>query len=466
MAAVYPFPVSAYRAPSPSGYRAPSPAYLAHVDSMFHAAPVIYHNMPVAPTGMIYPMVLPGYPANAIGEIHRPSSPAKQFSTNTNIRPSTPAPSIIPTRKWLLDTLKRYIFANHGLIIGDYCSYEIQKKDVIEKFNTRVAELYPRQNYIITKDWTDYAMENSEFLPEYSARLDEFPMKAGFRVIIKQLDFNTLAKDISDNFEPYFTITTESDELLDTKIRKITVCFHNHLILEGQRVAFFLEQRSLTNLLSINIPQVEMKYQHDYLAYDGHMYSLLDTYQSNYLNDQQDNNNQNNEKANGGKANGCKPSTTAREIGSNDSSITLYEIVNNIRNHIIIFMPYVDSEECYSAIQLARNTDSTSAIQPANAKLCVFDKLISPLVKLDFYIKVWGDGESKCTKCKVAIESGEIVCFTKCCRRTMHPSCLLELYIPDDCKHSAFKCDKCIIKRNDKYGRNTEILMGLCLCGY
>jgi hypothetical protein len=467
MAAAYPFH-AAYRTPSPA-YRTPSPAYQyqAYVESMFQAAPMVYANMPVAPPGITYPTTLPGY--STPGMIQRPISPIKQhMHPNTPVhtpvpssRIPTPVPSIIPSQEWLLDTLKRYIFANHGIVIGDYPKYEIRKKDSTDKFHKRVAELYPSYEYNITKEWLSGAIANPEFLPEYAERLDTFPSTSEFRIAINESDFQNLAKDIDGTIKPYFDIRVESDRILDTNVRKIILGFYNYLIPEGQRVMFYTDKTYSTTPGGIPSPQSELKYQHDYLTYDGNVYSVLDTYPYN---------------------------GNVFQNASVDSSINLFEIVNNIRNGIAIFMAYVDMEECRELILAARNKDKyENQEKKIEHQSLVFDKFISPGVKLDFYIKIWkptnnagsdagieasadagadaGEDASACPRCrcKVVIESGDLVCTTKCCRRTMHPSCLLELYLPEDSKHSTFKCDKCIIKREDKYGRNTEMLMAHCI---
>ena len=456
MAAAYPFHVPAYRTPSP--------AYPAYVESMFQAAPMVYPNMPVAPPGITYPMILPGY--STPGMIHhpsagrRPSSPVKQYlppalptissRPPVHIPPPAPVPSIIPTQDWLLDTLKRYIFTHRGILFGDYPKYEIRKKDSIDKFHKQIAELYPSYEYNITKDWISSAIANPEFLPEYAERLDTFPSTSEFRIAINESDLQNLAKDIDGTIKTYFDIRVESDKILDTNVRKIILGFYNYLIPEGQRVMFYTDKTYSSTQFGILIPSTEMKYQHDYLAFDGNIYSVLDTYPYN---------------------------GNVFQNSSVDSSINLFEIVNNIRNGIAIFMAYVDMEECRELILAARNKNKyENQEKKTQHQSQAFDKFISPRVKLDFYIKIWkptnnasveasadaGVDVCDCPRCKVVIESGDLVYTTKCCQRTMHPSCLLELYCQEDTPHSEFRCDKCCIKRRDKYGKNTEILMGLC----
>ena len=512
MAAAYPFH-AAYQTPSPA-YRTPSPAYQypAHVESMFQAAPMVYPNMPVAAPGLVYPMTLPGYPTPGMIQYpsaadRRPSSPVKQylpmqpnmpptirtrpntpvhipvhtpvhtpFHTPVPSRIPTPVPSIIPTQEWLLDTLKRYIFTHRGILFGDYPKYEIRKKDSTDKFHKRIAELYPSYEYNITKEWISGAIANPEFLPEYAERLDTFPSTSEFRIAINESDLQNLAKDIDGTIKPYFDIRVESDRILDTNVRKIILGFYNYLIPEGQRVMFYTDKTYSTTPVGFPIPQSELKYQHDYLTYDGNVYSVLDTYPYN---------------------------GNVFQNASVDSSINLFEIVNNIRNGIVIFMAYVDMEECRELILAARNKDKyENQEKKTGQQSLVFDKFSSPRVKLDFYIKIWkptnnastdasadagvdagadastdasadagvdaGVDVSACPRCrcKVVIESGDLVCTTKCCRRTMHPSCLLELYCQEGTPHSEFRCDKCSIKRMDKYGKNTEMLMALCFTGF
>ena len=494
----YPYPVSAYRSPSPA-YHVPSHGYYAHVDAMFQAAPMVYSDMSVAPPGITYSMTLPGYstpwmiqqPASmqmqsGLAPNGRPLSPVKQFVQPTIVstirpRPNTPAPSIIPKREWLLDTLKQYIFKHKGILFGDYPKYEIQKQDITDKFHKWVAELYPSDKYNITKDWTSSVFANSAFLPEYAARLDEFSSTAEFRIAIKESDFNKLAQDIVSNVEQYFKIQVESNIVIDSNVKKIILCFYNKFILEGQRIVFYVDTGSSTTPNGILITPTEMKYQHDYIAYDGNVYSVLDIYQ-NYMDN----------------ATHSRIGTDTSTDTSVDISITLFKIVNNIRKGVTIFMAYVEMEECSEMILASRNKDKCEKQEKQSP---VFDKFISPRVKLDFYIKIWNtttsassddsastsdtysevndcssssECEYACPRCKVGIESGEIVCTTKCCRRAMHPSCLLELYCHEDTAHAEFLCDKCIAKtkdkrtdkRKDKYGRNTEMLMGLLFTGF
>jgi hypothetical protein len=452
--------------------------------------------MQVAPPGLVYPMTLPGYPSPGIIQHpsagSRPSSPVKQFQQSyivpINPRPNTPAytqvqsraqtpvHSIIPTREWLLEIFKRCVFTRRGILIGDYPKYEIQKKDITDKFHKRIAELYPSDKYNITKDWISSAIANPEFLPEYGARLDEFPITAEFRIAIKQSDFDKLAQDIAGNVEPYYDIKIDSDRILDINVRKLIVCFRNHFIPEGHRVVFFIESDSVTTPLGILIPPTEMKYQHDYLAYDGNIYSVLDVYQDCIGDDR-------------GSSGDARGNDISVGIGGNyhDTSVgislNLFEIVNNIRNGVVVFMANVEMEECVEIILAARNKVNYEKQEKKRyQQIPMFDKFISQQVKLDFYLKIWsattttseikaGDsasdsasaGNCACPRCAVVIESGELVCSTKCCRRTMHPSCLLELYCHEDTACAEFRCDKCSVKRNDKYGRNTEMLMGLCL---
>ena len=429
---------------------------------------MVYPNIPVAPPGITYPTTLPGY--STPGIIQRPISPIKQHMhpntlahTLIPLRIPTPVPRIIPSQEWLLDTLKKYIFANHGIVIGDYPKYEIRKKDITDKFHKRVAELFPSDKYDITREWLSSAIANPEFLPEYAERMKEFPVGDEFRVAIKHADFHNLAKDISSSIEHYFNIQVESNIILDittnASLAKITLRFCNDFIKEGQRMVFYTDKTYSTTPGGIPIPQTELKYQHDYLSFDGNVYSVLDTYPYN---------------------------GNTFQTASVDNSINLFEIVNNIQNGVSIFMAYVDMEECKELILAARHNDKPENQQQKKEQhSSAFDKFISPRVKLDFYIKIWkptnnagadssvdadvdagvdaGVDASACSRCKVVIESGDLVCTTKCCRRTMHPSCLLELYCQEDTKHSEFRCDKCIIKREDKYGRNTEMLMVHCI---
>lgn len=465
MASAYLYPVSAYPAPS-SAYPAHSSAYQDQVKSMLQSAPVVYPNMPVAPPGLGYSMTLPGYSTS--GTIQNSKYTIKSSYVNSKssfenpetqcLRPVLPingtipnppvqiqqygsvVPNIIPTRDWLLDTLKRYVFTNRGIVIGDYAKYEIRKRDCLDKFHKRIAELYPSNEYNITKEWITSAIANLDFLPEFAERFNTFPRTAEFKITINESDFLNLAKDIIGNIELYFNIQVESDIMLDTNVKKINLCFTNKLIPEEQKIVFYVGQTLSTNPLGILIPHTEMKYQHDYLAFDGNTYSVLDTYPCN---------------------------GELFQDSNVDSSITLFEIVNNIRNGINIFMAHVDIEECRELILAARNINISQKAKKEQKQTMVFDKFISPRVKLDFYIKIRDISESisadvcTCTRCNVAIESGEIVCFTKCCRQTMHSSCLLEIYCHDDTQHSQFRCDKCRVKRNDKYGKNTEMLMTL-----
>lgn len=145
-------------------------------------------------------------------------------------------------------------------------------------------------------------------------------------------------------------------------------------------------------------------------------------------------------------------------------------------------MTHVEIEECIKMILAARdNCESNenkiieNKIVKKEKQILVFDKFIAPCVKLDFQIKISGKSESRldiessigvgvssrCARCNGDIEFGEVVCSTKCCRRTMHSSCLLELYCHEDTPHSEFRCDTCSVSRKDKYGRNTEMLMWL-----
>jgi len=485
MAASFPYPTSAYRCPSP--------AYQSRVESMYQAATMVYSNMPVAPPGLIYPMTLPGY--STPGIIQRPPSPIKQFMQSTRsttpvhtpvhtpvpTRVPTPVPSIIPTRDWLLDTLKRYIFTHRGILLGDYPKYEIRKKDITDKFHKRIGELYPSDKYHITREWLSSAIANPEFLSEYSERMKDFPVGDEFRVTIKQADFYILAKDIAGNMEQYFNIQIESNLVLDTgasanaiaSLGKIILHFCNAFIPEVQKIVFFIDQTYSTTTCGIGIPQTEMKYQHDYLTYDGNVYSVLDAY-TNYMQDLQE-------------ADSSDKSKSRDYRDTNvDNSISLFEIVNNIRNGVVVFMSYVEIEECVEMILAARNKFmSCGKTEKLEKQALVFDKFISPRVKLDYYIKIWkgssdtekavetveaieaGDTSSAaeepytCARCKVIIESDEIVCTTKCCRRAMHSSCLLELYCHEGTTRTEFRCDKCHVKRKDKYGRNTEMLMCL-----
>ena len=462
MAASFPYSTSAYRCPSPT--------YRSYANSMYQEASIVYS------------MTLSENPSTS----GRSLSPTKQFQPSAivpaiNSRPNTsvyipssaPASIIIPTREWLLDTLKRYIFKHQGILIGDYPKYEIRKKDITNKFHKRVAEQYPCVKYSITKDWLTSAIANPEFLPEYAERLDTFPNTAEFRIAIKQTDFNKLAQDIADNIEKYFNIRVEYYELLDTNINKIILVFCNHFIPDGQRIVLYVDPDSSLTTLGILIPQTDMKYQHDYLAYDGNVYSVLDAY-TDWIDDALYN------------RTGTASSDCYQDI-SVDISLMLFEIVNNIRNGIVVFMAYVEMEECIEMILASRNIDRNIARNIArniykdkNTKkekqIPMFDKFICHPAKLDFYINIWEPsgkmGEKGCIeacicpRCKVVIESGELVCTTKCCRRTIHPSCLLELYYHEDTTHSEFRCDKCHVQKPDKYGKNTEMLMGLCNTGF
>mgnify|MGYP003330847266 CR=1 FL=1 len=437
--------------------------YIRYFDTVFPQ----YNNMPVAPPGLVYPTTLPGY--QAPGQIYSVLSPVKQHEKTKKLptcarRPRTPsptlvqpiptttqapapAPSIIPNRAWLLEALKLLVFTHKGILIGDYPKYDIQKKDITDKFYKRTAELYPSDKFGITSEWLACAMINREFLPEYLARLDEFPSSSEFRIAIGNTNFYHLATDMVNTVEIYFNIQLDSTELFETNARKIVLSFRNDYIPEGQKIIFYVEQTITTTPLGITLPLGEMKYQHDYLAYDGNVYSILETY-SQHMEDSQ-----------GDDGHGsCYLDTTV------DSSMALFEIVKNVRNGINVFMAYVEMEQCLEIIQTARKEQKEK-----NTKcVLMFDKIISPRTKLDFLIKIWdsmgGDitsgGMIGCAGCDVIIESGELVCSTKCCRRTMHPSCMLEQYLHEDCKHAEFRCDKCNVVRQDKYGRNTEMLMG------
>lgn len=298
-------------------------------------------------------------------------------------------------------------------MFGDYPKYEIRKKDITDKFHKRVAEIYPSDTYNITKDWLSSAIAHLEFLPEYAERLDEFPSTSEFRIAIKQSNFDKLVHYIASNIEQYFDIQIEYNIMLDTNVRKIILCFYNQFIPEGQQIVFFIEYGSSTTPIGILIPPTEMKYKHDYLAYDGNVYSVIDTYQD-YMNDAIH-----------------SRTKTDDSVGYQDSSVdvslTLYEIVHYIRNGISIFMSYVEMEECVEIILASRNIYMTKNSKKEKKSL-VFDKFISPMVKLDFYIKIWVPTseighkvfECPCSRCNVVIESGEMVCTTKCCRRTMH----------------------------------------------
>ena len=498
MAASYPYSTSAYQH---------------RVNTMFQSAPIVYSNMSVAPPGLIYPITLPGYPTTRI--IHhdtratstttRATSTTTKATSNTTratsnttraiagiaprefidspikqhihmqpnipdiktIPSTTPAytlePSIVPTREWLLNILKKYIFTHRGILIGDYPKYEIQKKDITDKFYKKVAELYPSDKYDITKGWLSCAVASPDFLPEYAERLNDFPSRDEFRVAIKKTDFYNLAKDIARNIEQYFNIQVKSNILLNSTVKKITLYFYNNFMPDGYPIVFLTDQSystSLTTLSGIRIPQVEMKYQHDYLTYDGNVYSVLDTY--NHCIQEVSNANSN---VSGGQSN-----LYEYQDNSVDNSISLYEIVNNIRNGIAVFMAYVEMEDCIKMILAARtrNSGHTEKQEKQKKHIPLFDKFISQQVKLDYYIKLWissnetGDKACNCAKCNVVIDTDELVCITKCCRQMMHASCLLELYCQQDTKHAEFRCDKCHVQRQDKYGKNTELLMELC----
>jgi hypothetical protein len=435
-----------------SAYPVPQPKYQYRVDSMYQAAPAVYHNMPVAPPGLSYPTTLPGYEVS--GQIHRPPSPSKQFALPISaskpiIQYQPPVPSIIPTREWLLEALKCLVFTNKGILIGDYPKFEIRKKNVIDKFHKQIKQLYPSSTYNITKEWLDGAMANKSFLPELAARLEEFPITACMRICMSLADFNKLTTDLIQNIEKYFNVKAEFNEKQDMGVRKIILHFQNNYIPDGQHFVFFVEQSVATSPLSIKIPIGEMQHQYDYLAYDGNVYSVLDTY-SNYM------------------TNSSSASTSSYLDTSVDSLIILFEIVNNVRNGIVVFMSYAEIDGCIETILAARKQYLEKLEQQEQSKkkeksMLVFDKFISSSSKLDFFIKIFDTGcvMDVCVKCKVGIESGDIMCSTKCCRQTMHPSCMLELYLHENNKHATFQCDKCNIKRPDKYGRNTEMLMGL-----
>jgi hypothetical protein len=445
MASVYQNSVSAYPVPTSD--------YKAHVNSMFKAAPTLYSNIPVAPPGIAYQTTLPGYQAQ--GQIQRSSTPIKHFAYPVS---TTKIIDIIPTRKWLLETLKHFIFSNKGILIGDFSKYEIQKKDVIDKFYKRIDQLYPRDKYNITSQWLERAMANRDFLPEFASRLEEFPIIADLRIIINLANFTKLTRDMQETIEKHFNIQAEFNEVPEAGVRKVILCFRNHYIPDGQIAVFFVDHTLAATPLGISISPMDMKFQHDYLAYDGIVYSVMDTY-NNYMEIDSE----------------IRKGYSSSYLNTNvDSSMTLYEIINNIRNGIIIFMAYTDMETCAKVILDAKKHNY---IEKKDKCMLVYDKFISPTVKLDFYIKVWNSEvkDCACAKCNVVIESGqssagmcmpsnclsEIVCFTKCCRRAMHPSCMLELYLHEKSKQSTFRCKHCNVRRIDKYGRNTEILMSL-----
>jgi len=444
----------------------PMQTYRNHVNSMYQAAPIVYANIPVAPPGLMYPMTLPGYLQPR--SIQRPdirtiTNPSNQMQGYTHMH-SLP-PSIIPTREWLLDTLKKCVFTHHGILLGDYPKYEIQKKDIIDKFNKRIEELYPSDKYNVTKEWSASAMSNPNFLPEYIGRFEDFPNTDEFRIVIKNIDFYNMVKEISEKIQKYFTIKVESNAILETNTNtntntlKVIMRFSNYLIKEGQRIVFFVDQTDSTTLCNILIPFTEIKYQHDYLTYDGKTYSVLDTYYNTI------------EKFNDvSRTNSIHKNRKDNQDKSVDCSILLYDIVKNIRNGVSIFMAYADVDECVEIILSARNRNRSKK----ENQILAFDKYISPQVKLDYYIKIWKNisissdsGSIKeetcsCSKCNVVIESDELVCTTKCCRKTIHPSCLLELYCHEGNPHPEFRCNTCVLRKKDKYGRNTEMLMGLC----
>jgi hypothetical protein len=449
---------------------------------MYQAAPMIYPNLPIAPPGLMYPLTLPGY--NIPGQIYLPPpplpplpSPLKQALWSAPLpvikpRSITPPPRITPSRDWLLDTLNRLIFANNGVLIGDYPVFELRKKNAIELFRKQVAELYPSDKYLITEEWLISAMANPDFMPDTAAIRQE-----DYRVAIRQMDFQLLAQAIARDIEPYFQIQLESNNMIENGIMKAIVSFKNSLVPQGlQMIVYSIGSNINTGADSGSIPSSEFLYQHDYLVFDGKAHRLLDVYP--YLSSDAHTTNI----ATNATVNETDTSMNPDAHSSVDKSIITYEVINNIQNDIAVFMAHMEMDRCVEIILAARNRvrDKVGVgivDKPRNEKKekdIMFDKFISSSVKLDFYVRVRirnGIGihhgeDGFCARCKdrvgVGIESGDLVCSTKCCRRTMHPSCLLELYLHEDINCAEFHCDKCNVQRPDKYGRNTEMLMGLC----
>lgn len=449
-----PFPPYYY----PSGH-----SYAAHyanqVDALFNTAPVVYRDITVPAPGILTPPSYPGYQSS---QPHQ----EKLLPRARALPPALAPPSITShDRKWLFDTLKRNLFSNEGILAGGLLCDEIRYENVRNQFITRINELYPPSQYSITTDWLNYAFASLDYLPDISLSARIHPSlveNCKFISVINQVNYRAYMQSIATNIEPYFAISVESNEVLESNlafaVNKVVLGFRNYLIHEPQFVTVYV-------VPELDIPYPLLEYQHDFITHNGREYSVLPSYYAAITPATPKNETSNR------SHNHNRHESIARndEIDIDiDKSITLFEMINNIRNCVYVIMPHVNVD------------DIKNQIKKFGKNGCLFgevmlDKIITPRVKLDYYISqfmsinasaVVSGNKTCCARCKVVIDAGDMVCSTKCCRRTMHPSCLLELYINDDTPHATFKCDKCQIKRLDKQGRNTEILMGMSGLGF
>jgi hypothetical protein len=416
----------------------------------------------------------------------------------------------------------------------------------IDRILSWINEIYPLNKYAITPEWIESSLANPNFLPNIPGNLrkklinEYWTGKANarsnrvcnFTCILKPENFIAYIQSISTDIEPYFKVHIESTQPLETfipkgmNIAKVVLGFWNYLSSSTQFVTIFIEP-------NLDIPFSLLDYQHDFITYNGREYSILPSFkqvinlddivqksqftksiqsmqflQTFYKNDTEissarmDYAKRVRASASTGASAGAAASSYVEVSEDNseqteqiENSLTLLEIINNIRNGVCVIMPYTELAYPDTLVNIKEKIKKLNNLGLGIDSTVTLDRIITPQTKLDYYMYIQTPCQSKCkckckldcnghcnsdtsntgntgntgkagstscTRCNVVIESGELVCSTKCCQRPMHASCMLDLYLNEDSPHTTFKCDKCNLIRLDKHGRNTEILMGVC----
>lgn len=329
-------------------------------------------------------------------------------------------------KTFLVDTLRRIILANNGIIFGNFVAneilYEYQKKKVCEsKHKQRTGE-----NIRTIGNKIDILVR----MKDYQNMMDEFK--------------SHLESCYSLNIKDHYIIDNPNDPKENTNIYNINVIFKiNPFIGIGGEITYEYFQLVIyvdCNIVTIpetklGLPLGILTYQHEYIALNNDGYSTLYNY----------------------------PVSNQESVTLSDASKSLlqYEIIVCIQKGIRVFLPHIHEEEIWLNIKkYKKNVISNTISMDSLLDSLYFDYMITPKTKLDYFLEIVGSKAniSKCSQCSIEISTGEVCCVTKCCKLRMHTSCMLEYYMSEN--KPTFNCEKCKINRPDKLGKNSSILLG------
>jgi hypothetical protein len=354
-------------------------------------------------------------------------------------RPYTPSPIPPPGLGYidqstgktaLVESLRKVILANNGIIFGNFIANEIYY-DQQKKEQNQHQHTHPHPHPHLQSKGTSNGIET-----RFGNKMD---------ILIWLHDCQNMMTEIIKSIEPLFQMKVEAQYSIQEKYPLIGELNANNEDKQMYCITLSFKSSKMTtpfNLIiyiattnaTLNSPEMAgceltmplgiLDFQYEYLSFSNSSngYALL-----------------------GGYPIKCDTESDM------DKTLTQYEIIVCIQKGIRVFLSHIQEETIWEYIEKIKKESHGESVY--------LDYMISPRKKLDYFIEIVGSrvAVSNCSKCNVDISGSQVCCISKCCKQRMHTSCMLEHYLTED--KPIFKCNKCVINRTDKFGKNSSILL-------